>query len=172
MPIYALGSLEPTISSEAYVHPDAVIIGTVYIGAGSSVWPCAVMRGDDGEIRVGDDTSIQDGSIIHTTPDLATLVGDRCVIGHAVHLEGCRVGNDALVGSNSVVLHDAVVADGALVAAGAVVLGGTQIPAGALAMGVPAKIREGAANQEEIRRGAQSYVERAKRFASDLRRLD
>ena len=172
MPIYALGEQEPTIASDAYVHPEAVIIGSVTIGSGSSVWPCAVLRGDDGEILIGDDTSIQDGSVLHTTLHLPTTVGSRCVIGHLVHLEGCRVHDGALVGSNSVVLHDAVVGEGALVAASAMVLGGTEIPPGALAVGVPAKIKPDRADQEQIRLGAQSYVERAKRFAADLRRLD
>lgn len=172
MPIYALGSQEPTIDSNAYVHPDAVIIGSVSIGPGSSVWPSAVLRGDDGEIVIGDDTSIQDGSVLHTTEQFPTVVGSRCVIGHLVHLEGCRVEDDALVGSNSVVLHDAVVGSGALVAASAVVLGGTKVPPGALAVGVPVTIKPDRADQASIRMGAQSYVERAKRFRQELRRLD
>lgn len=172
MPIYALGSQEPQIASDAYIHPQAVIIGSVTIGTGSSIWPCAVLRGDDGEIRVGARTSIQDGAVLHTTLEHATIVGDDCVIGHLVHLEGCRVENGALVGSNSVVLHDAVIGAGAFVAASAVVLGGTHVPSRALALGVPAKIRPDGANQEEITSGAASYFERGKRFAKELRRID
>ncbi|MEM7092824.1 MAG: gamma carbonic anhydrase family protein [Actinomycetota bacterium] len=172
MPIYALGDQEPSIASDAYIHPDAVIIGSVTIGSKSTVWPSAVLRGDDGEIRVGDETSIQDGSVLHTTELLPTIVGSRCVIGHLVHLEGCRIEDDALVGSNSVVLHDAVVGRGALVAASAVVLGGTKIPDGALAVGIPASIKPDRADQDSIRMGAESYVERGERFARELRRLD
>lgn len=172
MPIYALGSQEPTIAGDAYIHPDAVIIGSVTIGSQSSVWPGAVLRGDDGEISVGARTSIQDGAVLHTTAHLWTSVGDDCVIGHLVHLEGCRVLNGALVGSNSVVLHDAVIGNGALVAASAVVLGGTKVPDGALAAGVPAVIREGKANAAMITAAAASYVKRGHRFASELRRLD
>lgn len=172
MPIYALGSQEPTIASDAYVHPEAVIIGSVTIGSKSTVWPCAVLRGDDGEIVIGEETSIQDGSVLHTTPTHWTTVGDRCVIGHLVHLEGCTVADDALVGSNSVVLHDAQIGSGALVAASAVVLGGTIVPPGALAAGVPCVIKPDRANAEHIRMGAQSYVERGQRFAAELRRLD
>jgi len=172
MAIYALGELVPTIAVDAYIHPDAVIIGNVTIGSESSVWPCAVLRGDDGEIVIGNGTSVQDGSVLHTTPHLPTIVGDRCVIGHAVHLEGCRVHDRALVGSNSGVLHDAVVGEGALVAAGAVVLGGVEIPPGALAVGVPAQIKPDRADQDHIAMGAASYVERAKRFAGELRRID
>ena len=94
------------------------------------------------------------------------------MIGHLVHLEGCTVHDDALVGSNSVVLHAAEIGTGALVAASAMVLGGTKVPPGALAVGVPAQIKPDRADQDQIRMGAQSYVERAKRFAADLRRLD
>lgn len=172
MPIYALGSQEPTIATDAYIHPEAVIIGSVTIGSESTVWPSAVLRGDDGEIIVGERTSIQDGSVLHTTRDLWTKVGDDCVIGHLVHLEGCTVLNGALVGSNSVVLHAAVVGEGALVAASAVVLGGTQVPPGAMAAGIPAKIRDGMSNADMIAEGARSYVERGRWFAKDLRRLD
>ena len=172
MPIYALGSVEPSISSDAYIHPDAVVIGGVTIGARSSVWPSAVLRGDDGEIIVGEETSVQDGTVVHCTAELNTIVGDRCVIGHLVHLEGCTVENDALVGSNSVVLHRAVIGQGALVAASAVVLGGTEVPAGALAAGVPAVIKPDRADRAHIEWAARSYVERGRRFAAELRRLD
>ena len=172
MSIYALGDLAPVIDADAYVHPDAVVIGNVVIGAGSSVWPSAVLRGDDGEIRIGTETSIQDGTVVHCTPMHPTVVGDRCVVGHLAHLEGCTIHDDALVGSGAIVLHNAVVESGALVAAGAVVLGEQVIPAGALAAGVPAKIRENAANRQMIELSAQSYVERSRRFRSELRRLD
>ena len=121
MPIYALGDHEPTIDSTAYVHPDAVVIGNVFIGAESSIWPCAVLRGDDGTIRIGDRTSIQDGSVIHCTAELDTVVGNECVIGHMVHLEGCTVEDRSLVGNGAVVLHRAVVSTGSLVGSNAVV---------------------------------------------------
>lgn len=172
MPIYALGSQEPTIASDAYIHPQAVIIGSVTIGSESSVWPSAVLRGDDGDVVVGARTSVQDGSVIHTTLELPTTVGDDCVIGHLVHLEGCTVENGALVGSNSVVLHDAVIGAGALVAASAVVLGGTKVPPGAMAMGIPAVVRLDRADSADILVSAASYVERGRRFARELRRID
>lgn len=172
MPIYALGDVEPTIADDAYIHPDAVVIGAVTIGSESSVWACAVLRGDDGEIIIGDRSSVQDGAVIHTTPELPTVVGNDCTIGHLAHLEGCRVSDGALVGTASVVLHDARIGEGALVGANAVVTGGTIVPPGAMALGVPAKIRENIADQEEIARGAESYVARGKRFRAELRRID
>jgi carbonic anhydrase/acetyltransferase-like protein (isoleucine patch superfamily) len=172
MPVYALGSQVPDIHPDAYLSPEAVVIGSVTIGAQSSVWPGAVLRGDDGEIRIGARTSIQDGAIIHTTHFQPTVVGDECVVGHLAHLEGCIVHDGALVGSGSVVLHRAVVESGALVGAGAVVSGGMVVPAGAMALGIPAKIRPDSVTPEMISLGMQSYVHRAERYRKDLRRLD
>ena len=110
MPIYALDDQVPSIHPEAYVHPDAVVIGSVTIGAGSSVWPGAVLRGDDGYIVVGARTSIQDNSVLHTTAEHPTIVGDECVIGHIVHLEGCTIESGAMVANGAIVLHRSVVA--------------------------------------------------------------
>jgi carbonic anhydrase/acetyltransferase-like protein (isoleucine patch superfamily) len=110
--LYALGARMPSIDDSAYVHPDAVVIGSVTIGPNSSVWPGAVLRGDYGTISVGARTSIQDGTVIHATHDLATTIGDDCVVGHNAHLEGCVVEDKSLIGSGSVVLHRAVVRSG------------------------------------------------------------
>ena len=172
MAIYALGSQVPSVHPDAYVAPEAVIIGSVTIGAESSIWPGAVLRGDDGEINVGARTSIQDGAILHTTHFQFTTVGDECVVGHLAHLEGCIVHDRALVGSGSVVLHKAVVESGALVGAGAVVSGGTVVPSGAMALGIPAKIRPDVVTEDMIVLAMQSYVDRAKRYRTGLRRLD
>lgn len=172
MAVYALGDQVPTIHPEAYIHPDAVVIGSVTIGARSSVWPTAVLRGDDGEIVVGEETSIQDGSILHTTPVWATRLGDRVTVGHNAHLEACTVEDRALVGSGSIVLHNAVVGREAIVGAGAFVGNNKVVPPLALALGVPAAIKEGAVEPGHFDYGVDSYVRRAERFRSELRRLD
>ncbi len=172
MAVYALGDVEPRIDPEAYVHPDATVIGNVIVGAGSTIWPQAVLRGDYGLITVGARTSVQDGAVLHTTPLLPTTVGDDVVIGHLAHLECCTVHDGALIGTGSVVLHRAVVEPGALVGAGAVVPNGMVVPAGAMALGVPAKIRPGAADAEETLRNAAQYVLNGARYKRDLRRLD
>ena len=172
MPVYALGHQVPTIHPDAYLSPEAVIIGSVTIGADASIWPGAVLRGDDGEIRIGARTSIQDGAILHTTHFQPTIVGEACVIGHLAHLEGCIIHDGALVGSGSVVLHNAVVESGALVGAGAVVSGGTVVPARAMALGIPAKIRLDAVTPDMIQLGMRSYVHRSHRYRAELRRLD
>ena len=173
MPIYALGDVEPTIDPTAYVHPDAVVIGNVHLGAEASIWPGAVLRGDGAPITIGARTSIQDGSVLHVTPVHPTTVGAECVVGHRVHLEGCTVEDGSLVGSGAVVLHGAVVRTGALVGAGAVVSGGVEVPSRAMALGVPAKIRPDAVDPDmRIRPGMLSYVERGAHYRKQLRRLD
>lgn len=172
MAVYALGDRTPQISPEAYVHPDATVIGDVRIGAGASVWPRAVLRGDYGTITIGERTSIQDGTVVHATADKPTTIGADCVVGHLAHLEGCTVEDDCLVGSGSVVLHDAVVRTGALVGAGAVVSDRVEVPSRAMALGVPAKMRLDAVPEGVVQLGADMYVENAARYRTELRRLD
>lgn len=162
----------PTIHPDAYVHPDAVVIGRVRLGAGSSVWPGAVLRGDDGDIVIGDRTSVQDGCVLHTTYVFPTIVGNDCVIGHMVHLEGCTIENRCLVGNGSIVMHQVTVRTGSVVAANSVLLNGTEVPSGALAAGSPAVIKPGKARLADIDLAVDSYVQRADRFRRDLRRID
>lgn len=172
MPVYALGDRVPQISPSAYVHPDATVIGDVRIGAGASVWPRAVLRGDYGTIIVGERTSIQDGTVVHATADKPTRIGADCVVGHLAHLEGCTVEDGCLIGSGSVVLHDVVVGSGALVGAGAVVSDRMQVPARAMALGVPARMRPDAVPDGVVQLAADLYVENAERYRRELRRLD
>jgi carbonic anhydrase/acetyltransferase-like protein (isoleucine patch superfamily) len=172
MPLYALGDLTPTIHPTAFVHPEAVIIGAVTIGEEASVWPTAVLRGDSNTITVGARSSIQDGVVIHCTSELPTVVGDDCTVGHNAHLEGCTVHSGALVGSGSLVLHRVVVHTGALVAAGAVCTAGLEVPAGALAVGVPARIKQGAADADTIAYSQRTYVGNARYYPGAMRRLD
>ncbi len=172
MPVYALGDRVPDISPDAYVHPDAVVIGDVRIGAGASVWPSAVLRGDYGTITVGERTSIQDGTVVHATHDKPTVIGADCVVGHLAHLEGCTVEDGCLIGNGSNVLHDVVVRSGAVVGAGAVVSNRTEVPARAMALGVPATMRLDAVPEGLVQLGVDVYVENARRYRSELRRLD
>lgn len=172
MAIYALGASEPAIAPSAFVHPDATVIGDVTIGEESTVWPHAVLRGDYGKIVVGARTNIQDGAVIHCTRELDTFIGDDCVIGHLAHLECCVVENGALVGTGSIVLHRVCVHSGALVGAAALVPNGMDVPAGAVAVGVPARIREDAADTADIARNAAEYAQNGKRYVEELRRLD
>lgn len=171
MAIYALGDAVPKIHPEAFVHEQATVIGNVTIGPDASVWPQAVLRGDYGVIEIGARTSVQDGAVIHATAELATIVGDDSVVGHLAHLEGCVVERGSLVGTGSVVLHRAVVRSGALVAAAALVPNGMEVPPGAMALGVPAKIREDAVAPGMIAEMVAKYVEMGRLHRTDLRRL-
>jgi carbonic anhydrase/acetyltransferase-like protein (isoleucine patch superfamily) len=168
---YALGDRTPSVDDSAFVHPDAVVIGAVTIGAQATVWPGAVLRGDYGEIRIGARTSIQDGTVVHATHDLWTTIGDDCVVGHNAHLEGCVVEDKCLIGSGSVVLHRAAVRTGALVGAGAVVPNDLEVPSKAMALGVPAKIKLDAVPPGVIQIAVDVYVENGARYKTDLRKL-
>jgi carbonic anhydrase/acetyltransferase-like protein (isoleucine patch superfamily) len=172
MAIYALGDLVPSVDTEAFVHPDAVVIGAVSIGRESTVWPTAVLRGDYGEISVGTGSSIQDGTVVHAGPGFPTRIGSGCVVGHLVHLEGCILEDECLVGSGAVVLHHAVVGTGATVGAGGVVPNRVRVPPLALAVGVPVVIRPERSSVDAIRVAAEEYVRNARRYRSSLRRVD
>jgi carbonic anhydrase/acetyltransferase-like protein (isoleucine patch superfamily) len=171
MAIYALGDRVPTIDPSAYVHPDASVIGMVEIGEEATVWAGAVLRGDYGRIVVGARTSVQDGTVVHATHELPTLIGADCVIGHNVHLEGCTIEPSSLVGSGSIVLHRCRVGPNALVGANAVVTNGTVVPPHAMALGIPATIKEDA-TVGNFQAAVALYVSNGKRYKQELRRLD
>lgn len=170
--VYALGDLEPTIHPDAFVHPDATVMGDVRIGAHASVWPQVVLRGDDGYVEVGARSNIQDGSVIHTTPETPAVIGESSVIGHCVHIEGARVGDRCLIASGSVVLNSSVIEDGGMVGAGAVMSFNGRVRSGEIALGVPAKTRENTMfPAESIVMIADDYVRTAQRYKKELRPL-
>ncbi len=171
MPIYALGDLIPDIHPEAFVHPDAVVIGAVTLGAYASVWPAAVLRADYGRIEIGERSSIQDGTVVHTTAQWPTLVGARCVVGHNAHLEGCVIGDDCLVGSGSVVLNRATVRPGGGVGAAALVPEDGVVPSGHIALGVPARPRPAPDLAIWVTEAVELYQGMARRYRSQLRRM-
>jgi carbonic anhydrase/acetyltransferase-like protein (isoleucine patch superfamily) len=172
MAVYALGDREPQIDPSAYVHPQATVIGDVIIGPESTVWPQAVIRGDDNTITIGAQSSIQDGAVIHCTSEEPTKIGDRVTVGHLAHLEGCTVHDDSLIGSGSVVLHRAEIGPNALVGAAAMVVAGTEVSSWSMALGVPATIRRNALEDGFSEDNVSSYVERGRQFAAGLRRID
>jgi len=151
----------PRIADSAYIDPSAVVIGDVVIGERSSVWPNVSLRGDVNHIRVGDETSIQDNTVLHVDRKLfPCLVGNRVTVGHSVVLHGCEVEDDALIGIGAIVLNGAKIGRGAIVAAGAVVPEGMEVPAETLVMGMPAKVRRPVTEDEKVRfrENAASYV--------------
>jgi carbonic anhydrase/acetyltransferase-like protein (isoleucine patch superfamily) len=160
MTLYALGGDRPRIHPEAYIHPQAILIGEVRIGPSSSIWPGVIIRADNGPITIGARTSVQDGAVIHTQFENQTRIGSDCVIGHLAHLEGCILEDLVLVGSGAVVLERVICRSASLVGAGAVVPPGTEVPAGAMALGVPARIRLNAVSQDSVRANADAYSSR------------
>lgn len=176
MPVYSYAGVRPRIARTAYVHPDSVIIGDVRIGPEASVWPGAVLRGDHGAIEVGARTSIQDGTVVHTTRDWPTLIGAECVIGHNAHLEGCVVGDRCLVGSMSAILNRVRIGSRCVVGAGAVVPEGLAAPDNSLLLGVPAQVRPitGDRHQARVDSGVATYVRNARTYpaAQRLERLE
>lgn len=175
MAMYALGERAPRIDAGAYVHPDAVVIGAVTVGAGASVWPGAVLRADYGEISVGARTSVQDGTVVHTTEEWPTVIGADCVVGHNAHLEGCVIEDACLVGSGSVVLNRARIGAGSVVGAAALVPEDLAVPPGSMALGVPARVRP-LPNPAEVRdwmaTAVKLYVDNARDYRARLRRID
>ena len=170
--IYALGDQIPEIDGTAWVHPDATVVGSVRIDAYASVWPAAVLRGDYGTVRIGARTSIQDGSVIHTTKEWPTAIGADCVVGHNVHVEGCTIRDRCLIGSGSVVLNRAVVEDDSAVGAAALVVENMVVPSGSIAVGVPARLRPappelGAWVQDAV----EIYLRGSTRYRAELRRI-
>ncbi len=173
MPVYALGDRVPRIHPDAYVHPDATVIGAVTLGAFASVWPQAVLRGDSGTIDVGERTSVQDGSVIHCTRWHPTRIGADCVVGHNAHIEGATVGDRCMIASGSVLLNGSVVEDGAVLGAGAVLSYNGHVPARSMALGVPARVRPGHVVEEDMVSGiVAGYVSNIAEYRAGLRRLE
>lgn len=131
----------PTVPDDSWVHPSAVVSGDVVLASGVSIWPTAVLRGDQGPIRIGPRSNIQDGSVVHNTGGVSTtVVGERVTVGHRVILHGCVIGDDVLVGMGAIVMDNARVGSGSLIGAGALVTAGTEIPPGSLVLGSPATV--------------------------------
>lgn len=157
----------PRVDPSAYVHPSAVLIGEIEIGPESSVWPNVTLRGDDGPIVIGSQTSIQDNTVIHATEGLSwTRVGDRVTVGHGVILHGCTIHDDALIGMGAIVLDNAVVESGAMVAAGTLVPPGKIVRSGTLVAGNPMKLLRECRDTDRamIEFSWRAYVKRAAQY--------
>jgi carbonic anhydrase/acetyltransferase-like protein (isoleucine patch superfamily) len=153
--------ITPKIAASAYIDASAQVIGDVAVGERSSVWPLVTIRGDVNHIRIGDETSIQDNSVLHVDHRLyPCLVGNRVTVGHSVVLHGCVVEDEALIGIGAVVLNGAKIGRGAIVAAGALVPEGMEVAAGTLVMGTPAKAKRAVTpeEQERFQANCQNYV--------------
>jgi len=142
MPEFEFDGKRPTVDPTAYLAPTAVLIGDVRVGAGASIWFGAVLRGDESHIEVGAGSNVQDGCVVHCSEGLPTVIGREASLGHLACIEGCTVGDGALVGTGSVMLHRSRLGEGAVLAAGSVLLEGQEVPSGMLAAGVPATVKK------------------------------
>ena len=163
----------PNVHPNAFVHVNATVIGDVTLEDEVSVWPGCVLRGDQGAIRVGAWTSIQDGTIAHATGgESTTTIGARVVCGHRVILHGCTVGEGSLVGINSVVMNGARIGKGVLIGANTLIAEGKEIPDGVLVLGSPGRaVRElGTEQKDYLLKIASGYAERGKYYNSNLKK--
>jgi carbonic anhydrase/acetyltransferase-like protein (isoleucine patch superfamily) len=153
------------IHATVYVSPHAYVHGHVAIGAESSVWPMAVIRGDKAAITIGERTNIQDGCVLHADPDAPLTIGDGVTVGHGAIVHGCTVGDDVLIGMGAVILNHAQIGAGSLIAARALVTEGMVVPPNSVVMGIPGTIKPLRDTQlVRIHQAAQNYVELKQRY--------
>jgi len=154
--------VDPTV----FIAPGAVVLGDVAIGAESTVWFQAVLRGDTEVIRIGSQTNIQDGAILHADPGYPCVLGNRVTVGHGAIVHGATVEDDVLIGMRAVVMNGARIGAGSLIGVGAVVTEKMEIPPGSLVLGIPARILRPTsdADRERIRHAAEHYVTAGKEY--------
>ena len=150
----------PTIDPTAYIHPLAFVCGDVTLGARASVWPTAVVRGDTASIAIGDESNVQDGTVVHVDHGVPTRIGARVAIGHRAIVHGATVEDDCLIAMGAVLLNRVVVGRGSIVGAGAVCREGMVIPANSLVLGVPGRVLRETTDEERarVRRTVESYL--------------
>lgn len=175
MTVYALGDLTPETAADgsAWVAPGAHVIGRVVLGAGSSVWFGAVLRGDNEPIVVGPGTNIQDHSVLHTDMGFPLEIGADCTIGHRAILHGCTIGRCTLIGMGATILNGARIGENCLIGAGTLVTEGKEIPPRSLVIGSPGRVvrQLDDAAISGLRASAEGYRQNAARFAAGLRAL-
>lgn len=170
MTLYALGDDRPTIDPDAWVAPDANIIGKITLAPGASVWFGATLRGDNEEITVGEGSNVQENCIFHTDMGFPLTIGRNCTIGHKVMLHGCTIGDNSLVGMGATILNGAKIGKNCLIGAGALITENKVIPDNSLVMGSPGKVVRELDEQavQRLTASALHYTENAARFRRDL----
>ena len=171
--VYDLGDLSPSLPPEGeyWIAPNAVVLGNVTLKQNASVWFGAVLRGDNDPIVVGENSNVQDGSVLHTDLGVPLIIGKGVTIGHMVMLHGCTIGDDTLVGIGSIVLNRAKIGRNCLIGANTLITEGKEIPDNSLVMGSPGKVVKTLddAALQSIRLSALGYVANWKRYVQGLR---
>ena len=173
MAIYELDGIAPRIDESAWVADSAQVMGNVELAEGASIWFGAIVRGDTEEIRVGRNSNIQDGSVLHADREKPLTIGADVTVGHKVMLHGCTIGDSSLIGIGAVVLNGAKIGKGCLVGAGSLVTEGKEFPDGSMIVGSPARVVKQLTSEqlEHLRLSAQHYVENARRFKTGLKKI-
>ncbi|MFW2544508.1 gamma carbonic anhydrase family protein [Primorskyibacter sp. 2E107] len=173
MTLYSLEGVAPDVATDAWIAPDANVIGKVVLEAGSSVWFGCTLRGDNEEIRVGAGANVQENVVCHTDMGYPLVIGAGCTIGHKVMLHGCTIGENTLIGMGATILNGARIGRNCLIGAGALVTEGKEIPDGSLVMGMPGKVvrQLDEAAIEGLKASALNYQDNAARFARGLQAL-
>ncbi len=169
--LYSLGEHRVQLAGDDWwVADNAVVVGKVRLENNASVWFGAVIRGDNELITVGENSNVQDGAVLHTDPGCPLTLGKNVTVGHQAMLHGCSVGDNSLIGINAVVLNGARIGRNCLIGANSLVTENKEIPDGSLVMGSPAKVVKtlSAAQQAELVKSAESYVERFKYFKANM----
>jgi carbonic anhydrase/acetyltransferase-like protein (isoleucine patch superfamily) len=174
MAIYQLGEHAPDIAPSAYVADAATLIGKVTLQANASVWSGVTIRGDNERITIGENSNVQENTVMHTDLGYPLTVGRDVTIGHQAMLHGCTIGDGALIGIQAIVLNGARIGNGCLVGAGALVTEGKEFPDHTLILGAPAKAVRTLSEEEvqRLRLSAASYVARGQLFKAELKRID
>lgn len=169
--IYSLGDRKIETKGDFWVADTATVIGSVVLENNASIWWGAVLRGDNDLITVGENSNVQDLSVLHTDPGIALTIGKDVTVGHKVMLHGCTIGDGSLIGINSVILNGAKIGKGCLIGANSLVPEGKEIPDGSLVMGSPGKVvRQLSEEQQQgLLMSAESYVNNFKRFKAELK---
>lgn len=169
--IYDLGSKTVVQEEGSWIAPGAMVIGDVVLKRNASIWFNAVIRGDNDPIVIGENSNIQDGSVLHTDDGVPMVVGSHVTVGHKVMLHGCIIGDNTLIGINSVILNRARIGKNCIIGANSLIPEGKEIPDGSLVVGSPGKVvRQLTEAQIQILTlQALHYVENAKRYARDLK---
>ena len=170
MPIYSLGTHTPQIDPESWIAPNATVIGQVHLARNVSIWWNATLRGDTDLISIGENTNIQDGSVLHTDPGIHLVLGRDVTVGHLVMLHGCTIGDSSLIGIGSIVLNKAVIGRNSLVGANTLIPEGKVFPERVLIVGSPGKVVRELSDEEVARLpgSAQRYVQNWQRYRLGL----
>ena len=173
MPFYSFGHLAPQLAAGAWVAPSADVIGDVRLGTRASVWFGAVLRGDNTPLILADETNFQDGAIGHSDVGFPLTIGARVTVGHQAILHGCTIADDCLIGMGARILNGATIASECIVGAGALITEGKHFDRGSLIVGAPARVVRQVTDEERqlLRMSAAHYVEKAQRYAAELRAL-